>query len=396
LDVLAALPDGPLRRQQELDLRIALIRALSGTKGYAARDVGEAIARARTLAEQINRPEYLVPLIIGQWTYHLTRAEHKVALSFAERIEEIGEARNDVAVRLQGRLANGLTRLYLGEFVAARALLEQCHGLTAHRGVGGRGGVRVDSYAVMLGCLAVTLACLGYIDQARSRLKEALLEARRLRHAHTLAEVLANAYRVEAMIRSPEMQRYAEELLALSTEHDLASLLGLATVSCGLSLTARGQAQKGLTLITQGLAAIRATEAVAGTPNVLMGFAATYAMIGEPVEGLNCLDEAAQIIETTEERVGESELDRVRGDLLNAKGDRSGAEQNYHQALAIAKRQSTKLFELRAATSLARLCRDQGKRTEARDLLAPVYGWFTEGFDTPVLKDAKALLDELA
>ena len=119
-------------------------------------------------------------------------------------------------------------------------------------------------------------------------------------------------------------------------------------------------------------------------------------MLGQPGEGLNCLAEAAQIIETTEERVNEAELHRVRGDLLNATGDRSAAERSYRQALAVAERQSAKLFELRAATSLARLWRDQGKRAEARELLAPVYNWFTEGFDAPDLIDAKALLDELA
>jgi predicted ATPase len=108
-----------------------------------------------------------------------------------------------------------------------------------------------------------------------------------------------------------------------------------------------------------------------------------------------CLAEAAQLIETTDERYIEAELHRLRGEVLNAIGDRTAAEQNYHQALAVAKRQDAKTLELRSATSLARLWRDQGKRTEARDLLAPIYGWFTEGFDTPVLRDAKGLLDEL-
>jgi predicted ATPase len=128
----------------------------------------------------------------------------------------------------------------------------------------------------------------------------------------------------------------------------------------------------------------------------LMWLAEAYAMVGQPVDGLNCLAEAARIIETTEERNSEAELHRLRGDLLNATGDPSAAEQNYHQALAVAKRQSAKLLELRASISLARLWCKQGKRTEARDLLAPIYSWFTEGFDTLDLKEAKALLDELA
>jgi predicted ATPase len=120
-----------------------------------------------------------------------------------------------------------------------------------------------------------------------------------------------------------------------------------------------------------------------------------HAKLGQSAEALNCFAEAAQIIATTDERLCESELHRLRGDLQIASGDRSAAEQSYHQALALAGRQSARLFELCAATNLAGLWRDQSKHTEARDLLAPIYGWFTEGFDTPVLQDAKALLDEL-
>ena len=116
----------------------------------------------------------------------------------------------------------------------------------------------------------------------------------------------------------------------------------------------------------------------------------------QPVERVNCLAEAGEIIERTRERYNEDQLHRPRGDLLNTTGDQAAAERNYHQALEVAKRQRAKLWELRAATSLTRLWRDQGKRCEARDLLAPVYGWFTEGFDTRDLKEAKALLHELA
>ena len=396
LDVLAGLPDGPSRWQQELDLQIALRPALAATKGFAAADVGETIARARALAEQIGRPEYLVPLTVGQWAFHYIRSEHKLALSLAEQIEKIGGARNDVAAQLHGRRAHGWTRSFLGEFVAARTLLERCHGLSdpAHRAVG-RTGMSDDPYAMALAYLAVTLAYLGYIDQARSRLKEALSEACRLRHAHTLATVLVWANWIDWITCSPELLRHAEELLALSTEHGFSFYSAVATGFRGRSLTTLGQAQESLALLTQGLAAVRATGAVVNTPLLLMCLAEAYAMLGQPVEGLNSLAEAAQIIETTEERVNEAELHRVRGDLLNAIGDRSEAERNYRQALAVAERQSAKLWQLRASISLARLWRDQGKIADAHALLAPIYNWFTEGFDAPNLKDAKALLDDL-
>jgi predicted ATPase len=204
LEVLASLPESPWRRQKELDLQIALRRVLAATKGYAAPDVGESIARARKLAEQIDRPEYLVPLLHGQWEFHTARSEHKLALPFAEQIEKIGEARNDVVGQLLGRYLNGYTRLLLGQLVAARALLEQCTG----------GDPRI------LGHLAVTLAYLGYIDQARSRLNEAFRETRRLKNPHKLGFVLLNGYWIASIACSPEvMKRHAEELLAVSTEH---------------------------------------------------------------------------------------------------------------------------------------------------------------------------------
>jgi predicted ATPase len=151
----------------------------------------------------------------------------------------------------------------------------------------------------------------------------------------------------------------------------------------------------GLTLLTKGLVAVRATGNVVGTPDALMGIAEAYTSLGQQVEGLNCLREAGQIVDTTDESLGEAELHRVGGDLLNVTGDRGAADRSYHQALAVAERQGAKLFELRAATCLARLWRNHGKLGEARDLLAPIYNWFTEGFDAPVLQDGKELLDEL-
>jgi predicted ATPase len=207
--------------------------------------------------------------------------------------------------------------------------------------------------------------------------------------------VLFVASRVDNLTGSPEMQRHAEEALALSTEHGLPVFLAWGTVSRGMSLIARGEGQEGLSLITRGIAGLRAAGAVAGMPGALMMLARAYARLGQPVDGLNCLAKAAQIIETTDERLHEATLHLSRGDLLHAKGDPSAAERSYHQAIAVAKLQSAKLFELRASISLARLWCKQDRRSEARNLLAPIYGWFTEGFDAPGLKEAKALLNEL-
>jgi tetratricopeptide (TPR) repeat protein len=366
---------------------------LALTKGYAAPEVGRTIARARELAEQIDRPEHLVSLLRAQWAYHLIRSEPKQALSIAEQMEKIGAAQNDVAARLQGRRAKGVTCFYLGEFVAARSLLEQCHGLgdPAHRA----GAGITDPYATMLAHLAFTLAYLGYIDQARSRLNEAMSEARRLRHAQTLADVLIQAIGVGWVTCSPDVQLYAEKLLALSTEQGFPLSLSWALAGRGWSLTTLGQAEEGLTLLTRALASLRETGSVVATQYLLIKLAEAYDSLGRALEGLDCLAEAEQIIEATEERRDDADLHRVRGDLLIAIGDGAAAEKSYNRALAVAERQSAKLLELRVARSLARHWRDQGRRTEAGALLTSIYGWFTEGFDAPVLKDAKALLDEL-
>jgi class 3 adenylate cyclase/tetratricopeptide (TPR) repeat protein len=393
LDMLAGLPDGPWRQQQELDLLIALTSALTATKGYSAAAVGETLARVRTLAKQFEGHEYLVPPIMNQYAFHFTRAEHRLALALGEQLEQIGGARNDTLAQLLGRYMQGTTRLYLGEFVAARALLERSLGLAdpAYR----IAGMAYDFYALSLTFLSVTLAYLGFINQARSRIDEALSEARRLGQTLTLVHGLNLANWIDWLTRAPEV--HLGEFLSLSTEHDFPHYLSWALAYRGRLLIGPGQAQEGLALLTQGLAELRTARAVVNTPMLLTWLAETLGMVGQPDEALNCLAEAARIVDTTEERVSEAEwLHRVPGDLLQATGDGSGAEQHYRQAIAIAERQNAKLLQLRASTSLARLWRDQGKRAEAHDLLSPIYNWFTEGFDAPVLKDAKALLEELA
>jgi hypothetical protein len=390
LDVLDGLPGGPERQRLELDLQLALGHALMAAKGHSTPEVGSTYARARALAEQNDRPEYLWRAFFGLWVFHRNRGEYKLALALAEQMEKIGEAHKNVRGQLWGRYASASNRLHLGDFVAARALLE--HGLAD---TALRSGELPDLYAMMLASLSSTLASLGYIDQARSRLNEALSEARQLGLSRTKAEVLLTASLVNLNIGSPEMQRHTEELLALSTERGLPYYLACATVLRGVSLTALGQGHEGLSQITRGIAEMRATGAVTGIPWALTMLALTYARLGQPVDGLNCLAEAAQIIETTDERLPESTLHSLRGVLLDATGDPSAAERSYHQAIAVAKLQSAKLSELRTSINLARLRCKQDRRGEARNLLAPIYGWFTEGFDTRHLKEAKALLNEL-
>jgi predicted ATPase len=211
-----------------------------------------------------------------------------------------------------------------------------------------------------------------------------------------LAFVLAEVGWVEWVASShDEGRRYAEEMQAVSSEHGFPFWLAFGDIQRGWAFSAGGRAQEGLTLITRGIVAFRHAGSVISTPFALTRLAEAYAKLGRPTDGLRSIDEAVQIIQTTSERRDEAEVYRVRGDLLMLMEDQA-AEECYHQALAVSARQRAKAFELRAATSLARLWRDQGRREDARELLAPVYGWFTEGQDTRDLKEARKLLDELS
>jgi class 3 adenylate cyclase/tetratricopeptide (TPR) repeat protein len=391
LEALTMLPDAPWRRQQELELQLVLSSGLKITKGFSATETVEALARAQALAEQLDRPEHVPSLMIGQWSLYVTRAEHRLALSVGRQVEGIGEVRNDVAKQVFGRLLQGISHLVLGELVAARDLL----GENADPVQISTDPQRVHFHAMRLGYAGRVLVFLGYIDQARSRMGQALSLARRIRSTPALAQALISASVLDLATGSSLI--HTEELLALTTGQKFAQWLGWAMAFRGFALAAGGQPQEAFTLLTQALAHLRAIGAVEGLPGLLAWLAKVSAMLGRPAEAWHYLAEAAQRIEASDERVYEAEvLYRVPGDLLKAAGDRSAAELKYQQAIAVAERQSAKLLRLRASTSLARLWCDQCRRAEARDLLAPIYGWFTEGFDAPVLKEAKALLDELA
>ena len=226
-----------------------------------------------------------------------------------------------------------------------------------------------------------------------------LVEARRISPYHqALAQTLSLYvdWAMEGARAAPTMLLSAEEVSAISAEQGYPRWGAIASMIRGWCLGAIGRAGDGLPLLIRGLADFAATGVNLVKPVYLTMLAEVYGLAAQPEEGLAQIAEAANVTKTTQERWAEAEMHRIRGKLLMSMNEHSAAEESYHQALAIAKRQSARLFELRAATSLACLWRDQGKRIEARDLLAPIYGRFTEGFDTPVLQDAKALLDELA
>jgi predicted ATPase len=398
LDLLTGLPNGVERQQQELDLQMALSLAVHATEGYGSPAMEETILRASTLAEKLDRPECLVPLLYAKHWLHTGRAQLNLAQSIAEQIETIGAARNDYPALLLGHFLHGSDKFVMGHFESAMELLNQSRDIIDPPHYKVCAAMMVDDpHVAFLACEALTLTYMGHIDQGRTQMGHALGAARELGRAYPLIYALIWAAWSEWVSSSAgEARLHAEEAVTLSNEHGFPAWLAWGLIHKGWSLAARGEVPEGLRILTEGISIYRSFGAVSSMTWALILLAEVYARLDRVSEALGCLAESEQIIERTEERYSEAELYRLRGDLLIANGDRTGAEQNYRQALAVATRQSTKVFELRAATSLARLWRYQGKHAEARDLLATVYGWFTEGFDTPVLKDAKALLDELA
>jgi predicted ATPase len=245
--------------------------------------------------------------------------------------------------------------------------------------------------------LGILLFCLGFPDQALARSNAAIAEARRLAHPPSLA--LSFAFGVVLLLLVGDdaaLDEWADQLVAVTTEQGFPLWRAFGTIYRGWVKAKNANAAEGISVLRSGSIAYRATGAEAWVPHHIALLARACDIAGQIEEALTLLDEALQIVERTGERWLVAELNRHKGELLLRQGHPEAAEQLYRKALSIAEEQGAKLWELRATASLARLRRDEGRRAEARDLLAPVYGWFTEGFDTPDLKDTKALLSELS
>jgi class 3 adenylate cyclase/tetratricopeptide (TPR) repeat protein len=394
LDQVSQLSEGAQRQEHELELQLAFGRALMATRGFAAPEVGEICARTRQLCDQLDRPQS-VPVLFGEWVHHFLRAELHQAREGAKEMLLLGEDQNDIPLKGLGLRTFGMASFCLGDFSGCRDNLDHAVALYHPSQLGYYTALSPsDSSVVMRLWHARSLAWLGHLDQARTDMATALAEARLLGHAFTLTHALVEICIAEWGLCSPEsLLVNAEELLSLAEQFTMFEPQGM--ILRGWCLTALGREDETL-LITRGLAAFRATGSNLWVPFFLTLLADAYGMTGKPEEGLSCLDEAARLIEFTQERCTESEVHRVRGKLLSLLGDMSAAARSFHVGMEIARSQQARLFELRAATGLARIWRDQGKPNEARELLAPVYSWFTEGFDTLDLKEAKALLGELA
>jgi predicted ATPase len=397
LELLGAFRDPSAGMQREIDLQIALGGALIAAKGYAAPETGRAYARAGELCRQVGDVGRLFPLLFGQWVFHMARAEHAAAQEIAAEALRAAERDGDAAGLVVGHRAVGIGSLWRGDLVDARAHLEQELALydpERHRCLASV--YAYDPRLAGLSGLAFTLFQLGYPEQAVARCREAVDDAARLSHPAGLAYVLHHACMLDQVRRdAAAVRQRAAALVALSAEHGFALWQAAGTVLDGWALAEGGRAPVGSARIEDGLAAYRATGAGLFVPYFLALLGTTRAAAGATAEARRLLAEALDAGRASGERWFEAELYRLQGELSSAAGDRVTAEACFLGAIACAREQSARLWELRATTSLARLRADRGERAEASGLLVPVHCWFTEGFDSPDLREAKALLDEL-
>jgi predicted ATPase len=400
LEVLKRLPDTPERAQHELMLHTALGVPLRVIKGLGAPEVGQVYARARELCQQVEETPQLVPVLEGLWECYELQGELQTARELGEQILALAQRVRDAELLLVAHRVMGDTLIWLGEFAGARAHLEQ--GMALYHPQQHRSHAFLYAYDSGVHCLSfvpLPLWYLGYPDQALQRIHDALSLAQELSHPFSLAIALTFAALLHQLRREGQaVKEQAEALVTLSTEQGCALQVAQGMIFRGWALAEQGQSAEGIAQIRQGIAAWRVTGAELAVPYYLALLAEAYGQAGQAEAGLRVLAEALTVVRKTGDRHHEAEIYRLKGELLlqRATGNNDEAETCLHQALDIARHQQAKSLELRAATSLSRLWQHQGKRTEAHDLLAPLYGWFTEGFDTTDLQEAKALLDALA
>jgi predicted ATPase len=399
LELVRTLPNAPEYVAEEFALLLAIGGPLIASKGYAAPEVERTYSRAWALCDQLGRSAELFPVLRGLWNYHQVRGEPERVYDLAERLVVLAEEQGASLRRALARRARGTALFLLGRFADATAALDE--GIAIDDAVAAwedpahlllyteRAGVVCRLYS------AWTLWFLGYPDRALERVETGLALGQRLAHANSLAFAQNFASVLYCFRREFDAaRRRAEATIALASEHPLPQWLAEAVICRGFALVGLGQAVDGIAQLRAGLAGWNGTGCHLFDAQWLGFIAEAHLQAGDLDDALTALDQA-ETAATAGECHYRAELYRLRGTVLANTGAPAAAASWLHRAIDTARSQQARSLELRAATSLARLWRDQGKRAQAHDLLAPIYGWFTEGFDTADLKDAKALLEEL-
>jgi len=401
LDLIQKLPEGPERDRQELALQIALGPLLRDTKGFTAAEVRRAYTRARVLCQTIGKTSELFTALNGLWLYYEIVGDLEEARKLAGELLTLVERSDGSSLLARAHGSMGATLYWCGELHGSLAHLQQEFDLDhpqKHR-PDALGGEELQRLMANRSYQANVLWNLGYSDQALRASRITLALAQQLARPSALALALLWNAGLHLLLRESQaaLER-AEALITLSTEHGFPQYMVFGMLTRGRALADLGQAEEGIAEMRGALDAARTAGADLTRPYYLIVLAESYKDAGKPEEGLPLADEAFAVMNRTGQRVFAPFIDRTKGDLLVALSTDKHveAEECFHGAIQTARRQANKRSELWAATSLARLWKSQGKRTEGRDLLAETCGWFTEGFDTRDLKEAKALLEELA
>jgi predicted ATPase len=369
-------------------------------KGLAAPEVEHTYTQARGLCQQVGETPQLVPVLFGLWRFYLVRPQLHTARELGDTLLRLAQRAHDPALAVIAHYALGVTWFWLGALPAARPYLEE--GIARYTPDQRRALVFRMGVDLGVGCRAYaawTLWLLGYPAQALTHIHETLALAHELSHPFSLAWARCLAAFVSQLRRDvPTVYEHAEAAVSLATAQDFPHWVAMGTILRGWALALQGHGEEGMAQVYQGITAYRATGAAVFVPYFCTLLAEVSAHLGHTEGGLQALAEAHTLVEQHEAHCWEAEICRLRGVLLLRQTATSQAEAEacFQQALVVARRQQAKSLELRAAMSLSRLWQQQGKRDEAHELLAPLYGWFTEGFDTADLQEARALLDELA
>jgi predicted ATPase len=407
LTQIAALPGTPALRREQIKLQVALITPLLHVKGYAAPETKAAAEQAHVLIEQAEAlgeppddPLLLFAILYGVWTSNYVAANGKAMRDLSAQFLALAEKQGAAAPLLIAHRIMGISLACTGDIAKSRAHFDRAIALydpAEHRALATR--FSVDSAVSILSYRSWALWFLGYPEAALADANRAIRDAQEMGQAATLLYALGHALFTYFECGSYAKARMVvDELVVLADEKGTSFWKAQGMMNEGWLFAVTGKAADAVQKISSGLSAWRSTGAGVWRPTYLLYGTQAYSELGQLDDAWRCISEAMATIETTKEKWYEAEVNRVAGEiaLKSKEPDAAKAEAYFERALTVARQQQAKSWELRAAMSTARLLRGQGERGAARELLAPVYAWFTEGFDTLDLKEAKALLAELA
>ena len=400
LEALKSCPEGPERDRQELALQTAIGGPLIAIHGYTAPQLGTAFNRAHALCCELDDTDALFVTLSGKFIFHFVRGDYGAMQSLVAEAQRAAERTRDTALELAAHRLAALTAMHAGDFLKARSELETIlsrYEPKAHRPP----PVHYvhDPKASALPYLAIVLWILGYPEQAQRTSRAAFEYAVELNQINLTAhvEVYGGAAPAELMGDVAAAHAHADAIIDLADQHSLNYWRLSGLILRGWAVAQEGNVESGLTLMRQSLNERDRLGAGWYQVRYLCMLAATYLQLGDSDNGLAALAEAKGLAARNDEHMWEAELACISGELRRIRGDAPDeVEAHLQTALHVAQSQSARSFELRAAMSLARLWRDQGRVVEARGLLGSIYGWFTEGYETPDLRAAKALMEELA